>query len=369
MTDPTTFVAIGFAAGVAFHGAARLAIYDVDDEDEDSREVATDGGLVAACPQHDCDSTALKNVVGTGNCCDPVDHDYRCEECGHRMDEDEVHWREPHRDGEFRHGRARKLVEADPDMVIDGGRSDESEQPNNLRVETRTSRRHIDLVRQDCPSCGETVDSALNNRTGEWDTKLEKCIYCGHDLVWSLGTETDHDFVTDGGTSQTYVVLVDGPDDPTIEGVYDDVEEATETAKAADGPISVQSVPDHRTGAGRGNVTVPREAARVAARELDYLIDRSGGADCPPTEARSPLAEARDRIEDLEHVAQHAQRETLQILYTVAEDRGVEIRDVDPLTGGVFRARDHFAEAVGETVAATDGGRARVDDLTDERDD
>lgn len=73
------------------------------------------------------------------------------------------------------------------------GQTSSAEQPNNLRIETRTSRRHIDLVRQDCPNCGDAVDSALNNRTGEWDTKLEKCPYCGHGLVWSVGTETDQE--------------------------------------------------------------------------------------------------------------------------------------------------------------------------------
>lgn len=68
-----------------------------------------------------------------------------------------------------------------------GGR----ERPNNLRVETRTSRRHIDLVRQDCPNCGDTVDSAIDNRTSKWDTKLETCPYCGQELVWSLDTDSD----------------------------------------------------------------------------------------------------------------------------------------------------------------------------------
>lgn len=66
-----------------------------------------------------------------------------------------------------------------------------SDQPNNLRIETRTSRRHIDLVRQDCANCDETVDSALDNRTGEWDTKLEKCPYCGHELAWSVDTGSE----------------------------------------------------------------------------------------------------------------------------------------------------------------------------------
>ena len=66
--------------------------------------------------------------------------------------------------------------------------TDGSKQPNNLRVETRTSRRHIDLVRQDCPNCGDTVDSALDNRTGKWDAKLEKCPNCGQELVWSVDT-------------------------------------------------------------------------------------------------------------------------------------------------------------------------------------
>jgi len=70
-----------------------------------------------------------------------------------------------------------------------------TEQPNNLRVETRTSRGYIDLVRQDCPNCGETVNSALNNRTIEWDVKTENCPNCGQELVWSAGTATDQ---TDG---------------------------------------------------------------------------------------------------------------------------------------------------------------------------
>jgi len=90
------------------------------------------------------------------------------------------------------------------DLVTDGGTStDGSEQPNNLRVETRTSRGYIDIVRQDCPSCGDTVDSALNNRTFEWDVRTEKCPNCGQELAWSEGTDTDDDLVTDGGSDDT----------------------------------------------------------------------------------------------------------------------------------------------------------------------
>lgn len=92
----------------------------VEEIDAD-HEVATDGGQVAACP--DCDSTSLKYVVGAGNCAAPQEHDYRCEDCGAKIDEAEVVWRASKRDGEPRYSLARTLVDADPDLVTDGGQS------------------------------------------------------------------------------------------------------------------------------------------------------------------------------------------------------------------------------------------------------
>lgn len=76
-------------------------------------------------------------------------------------------------------------------------------------------------------------------------------------------------------------------------------------------------------------------------------------------EACSPIARARQAIEDLRHVDEHTRREVLQVLLGAAEERGVEWTDADPLTDDVFRARDHFDQATETAVA--DGSGVEVD--------
>ena len=62
MTDPTIFVGIGFAAGVVFHGGARLAVYQRDADEADGRKVVTDGGPPAA-PVTDGEVTLGRNAT------------------------------------------------------------------------------------------------------------------------------------------------------------------------------------------------------------------------------------------------------------------------------------------------------------------
>jgi|GEM_PF-6165754 len=89
---------------------------------------------------------------------------------------------------------------------------------------------------------------------------------------------------------------------------------------------------------------VSLEAAEVARRELDILIEQTGGPNAGIDESCSPMALARQRIERLEGegIDPFTVATVLQVMYGVAEERGVEISSADPLQDDVFRARSEF---------------------------
>jgi hypothetical protein len=147
---------------------------------------------------------------------------------------------------------------------------------------------------------------------------------------------------------ERYVVTTDG----VPVAIVDDLETATERARERGGSVHTVDDPE----AAPDEVTVPSSAAETALFELDHLIQRTGGPDAQ--HPGMPLAAAAHGIAHLRHVNDHAKREALQILEIVADERGVEINpDVDPLTDGVFQARDAFQTALeGRPRAVADGG-------------
>lgn len=93
-------------------------------------------------------------------------------------------------------------------------------------------------------------------------------------------------------------------------------------------------------------VELPKGVVETAHRELDHLITQTGGPDPRNGAACSPLALAIQRIKALEHVDARTRREILQVIEGVADERGVEVNAVDPLTDGVFRARNELGAAL-----------------------
>lgn len=99
-------------------------------------------------------------------------------------------------------------------------------------------------------------------------------------------------------------------------------------------------------------VTIKTETAEVALRELEFLIERTGGDDGHEmtdvdgqTRAMTPLALTRRRIKQLPPDARaHA---VLEIIDEVGDQTGAETNPgVDPLTDGVFRARADLREVL-----------------------
>jgi hypothetical protein len=93
-------------------------------------------------------------------------------------------------------------------------------------------------------------------------------------------------------------------------------------------------------------VEVSAEAAETALRELGFMIEQSGGADIRSQGACSPLALVRQRIEDADALDEEVEGFVLSVLGDVADERGMEITDADPLTGDVFDARREFERAL-----------------------
>lgn len=98
-------------------------------------------------------------------------------------------------------------------------------------------------------------------------------------------------------------------------------------------------------------VTIDRETAHVAHRELDILIKQTGGDDPPPGEARSPLRLVKQRLKErrVEHEREGISLGiglALQIIDDVADERGIEIGDIDPLQDDIFQARNDLETAL-----------------------
>ncbi|AFH22006.1 hypothetical protein OSG_eHP14_00130 [environmental Halophage eHP-14] len=95
---------------------------------------------------------------------------------------------------------------------------------------------------------------------------------------------------------------------------------------------------------------IPRQTAHTALQELEIAIERTGGDDAD--NACSPLALARQKIEDDDQLDDESKERAIDALHEVADERGVEITDADPLTDGTFRARTELKKAL-EGVGVT----------------
>jgi len=97
------------------------------------------------------------------------------------------------------------------------------------------------------------------------------------------------------------------------------------------------------------DVVVSKETAEVALRELDILIEHTGGPDTAVEDCCSPLALAYDRVERLEGegIDPFTVGTVLQVLVGVGEERGVDLSGEDPLQDDVFQARSEFRDALG----------------------
>ncbi|MDL0127043.1 hypothetical protein [Halobacterium salinarum] len=99
-------------------------------------------------------------------------------------------------------------------------------------------------------------------------------------------------------------------------------------------------------------VEIPAWVASEALQEFDVLIKRTGGDDPQDGEAVTPLALVQQRLEELdgEGIDEYTLRQVQQHVQGVAEERGVQLGDVDPLTGRTFEARDALESALEEPI-------------------
>jgi len=100
-------------------------------------------------------------------------------------------------------------------------------------------------------------------------------------------------------------------------------------------------------------VEIPAWVASEALQELKFLIKRTGGGDPTEGEAVTPLSLLQARLDDLdgEGIDEFTLRQVQQHLHGVAEQRGVQLGDVDPLTSRTFEARDVLETALDELEA------------------
>lgn len=89
-------------------------------------------------------------------------------------------------------------------------------------------------------------------------------------------------------------------------------------------------------------IEISSSTARTAHQELEILIQRTGGGEIGADEACSPLSLARQKVEDSDLLSDHERDHVLKIFHTVADERGEEISDADPLTDGTFRAEQEL---------------------------
>jgi hypothetical protein len=99
-----------------------------------------------------------------------------------------------------------------------------------------------------------------------------------------------------------------------------------------------------------GTVEVSAEMACVAAQELEAAVERTGGCDVGSNEASTPLAAVRQRLTaavDEGYLSPEAYGIVQEVLAAVADERGVEFTDADPLTDEVLAARREFERVLG----------------------
>ncbi|NHN49320.1 hypothetical protein G9464_17245 [Halostella sp. JP-L12] len=93
-------------------------------------------------------------------------------------------------------------------------------------------------------------------------------------------------------------------------------------------------------------VEVSAEAAAVAAQELGFTIERTGGPETSAQEACSPLAAVRQAVADNDDLTAYARGFILNTIDRVGEERKVEISNADPLTSRIFDARREFEQVL-----------------------
>jgi hypothetical protein len=94
------------------------------------------------------------------------------------------------------------------------------------------------------------------------------------------------------------------------------------------------------------SVRVDAETARVALYEIEQAIERTGGPGAVGSEACSPLALARRRVEACDDLDDDARDAVVGLLHDVADERGVEITDADPLVEATFQAQSDLTDVV-----------------------
>lgn len=119
------------------------------------------------------------------------------------------------------------------------------------------------------------------------------------------------------------------------------------------------------------DVIIPREVAEVALRELEILIQETGGdagfdmGDGEEPQAMSPLARVKQLVESEAErlheandwgeigeselrMAIDALMNVLRMIEKVSDESGAEIAPIDPLQDDIFRARNELEEALND---------------------
>jgi len=99
--------------------------------------------------------------------------------------------------------------------------------------------------------------------------------------------------------------------------------------------------------AGEETVEISAETARVAARELQRMIDRTGGPDVGAREACTPLAELREEVSNHDDLNAYAQGYVVAAINQIGRERNIDVGGADPLTDHIFQAQQELAEAAG----------------------
>jgi hypothetical protein len=121
----------------------------------------------------------------------------------------------------------------------------------------------------------------------------------------------------------------------------------------ADTEITVTGICHHCTAELRDRLSdgetieVSAEAARVAARELQRTIDRTGGPDVGAREACTPLAELREEVDGNNDLDAYAEGYIVSAIDKIARERGIDVSGADPLTDAIFQAQQELADVAG----------------------
>jgi len=175
---------------------------------EAAEEPITDGGQIQACPECD-DSDIRRRMVGNLHSrTDPDAPRWKCYVCGHEFDEPRVRPREAQGP---RNGLAGELVDAEPDVLPDGG-------TEIVWTASTAAGESIDTYHTDtdCPSLGN-ANSIIEREREQLPERASHCLACQDRLGeasagpdWSyqeaLQEHSGDDLVTDGGEETVYVV-------------------------------------------------------------------------------------------------------------------------------------------------------------------